>query len=173
MPLIENRDARAALTHLTKVLARVAKLDARVVILERFHLTHAFRTGASLREFRTLETAMLRDFHPLLVLLTVSENALPERILATTALRGASWAKGKQGSDAERVSYYSHQQRRLIQLARCSRLPLLVLDTTGREWAGYASGVLRWLDSLGSEEACSPHQEAGRESADGPPRQCC
>lgn len=134
MPLIENRESRKAVEHLSMVLDEIEKQPAKALIIDRFHLTHAFRTGASLPLFGEIEKRISEEYKPLIVLLHMKEDVISDRIKETAALRGTSWAKGKQGPLEEKVAYYKDQQRSLVDLIKQSGLSTLIVDTTDKDW---------------------------------------
>lgn len=134
MPLIENKEPRKAVGHLTAVLDEMEKQPTTVFIVDRFHLTHAFRTNASLSFFDGIEERITKAFKPLIVLLQMNEDVIRERIEETALLRGSSWQKGRQGSLEEKVEYYKNQQRILIELTKRSHLPVMIVNTTDKDW---------------------------------------
>src|SRR5262245_52895276 len=98
MPLINNRDPIVARDHLTSVTAAWRSEGPRLRIVDRFHLTHAFRTGASLHDFSTIEDGLHAFGDMLLVLLVVDPARIKSRIEETAARRSDAWKKGAQGS---------------------------------------------------------------------------
>ena len=142
MPLIENKEPQKALEHLSMVLDEVGKQSANVFIIDRFHLTHAFRTGSSLSVFSGLEKSISAQYNALIVFLQMDEGVISDRIKETASFRGSSWAKGKQGSHVEKVVYYKEQQRKLIELIRQSSLPVLAVDTTNKDWSRCVANIL-------------------------------
>lgn len=147
MPLIDNKDVKVALVHLKKILDEVASLETSTIILDRFHLTHAFRTNTNMNAFEEVEKSLLDNSNPIIVLLTIGEGVVQSRIIESQKIRGVRWAKGKQGSLEEKVAYYTDQQQKLKQLIIESRLPVLQLDTTEKEWGEYAETIISHLDS--------------------------
>jgi thymidylate kinase len=142
MPLIENKEPQKAVEHLSAVLDEIEKQSAGAFIVDRFHLTHAFRTSASISLFDEIEKRIHKQYKPLIVLLQMDEGVISDRIKETAALRGASWAKGKQGSLEEKVAYYKDQQRLLSELIKQSSLPTLILDTTDKDWSRCIADIL-------------------------------
>lgn len=134
MPLIENKEPQKAVERLMAILDGVEKQSATVFLVDRFHLTHAFRTGASLSFFDGVEERTIKICRSLIMLLQMDEDVIFERIKETALLRGASWQKGKRGSLEEKVEYYKNQQRILIELAKQSRLPSMIVNTTDKDW---------------------------------------
>ncbi|MFH1620471.1 MAG: hypothetical protein ABIB04_00080 [Patescibacteria group bacterium] len=135
MPLIENKEPQKAVEHLSTVLDEIEKQSTKAFIVDRFHLTHAFRTSASLSLFGEIEKRINEEHKPLIVMLQMNEKVISDRIKETAALRGTSWAKGKQGSLEEKVAYYKDQQRKLVELIKQSNLPVVIVDTSDKDWS--------------------------------------
>lgn len=142
MPLIENKDPQKAVAHLAAVLDEMEKQSADTFIVDRFHLTHAFRTGAPLSFFSGIEERIIKAFKPLIAVLHMNEEVIRERIEETALLRGSSWQKGKQGSLEEKVEYYKNQQHILIELVKQSRLPSMTVNTSDKDWSRCISEIL-------------------------------
>lgn len=142
MPLIENKELQKAVEHLSTVLDEIEKQSAKAFIVDRFHLTHAFRTNVSLPLFGKIEEKLAKTYQSLIVLLQMDEDVISERIEETALLRGSSWAKGKQGSLEEKVEYYKNQQQILIQLTKQSRLSSMIVNTTDKDWSRCVREVL-------------------------------
>lgn len=144
IPLIENKEPQKAVEYLAAVLNEIEKQPAKAFIVDRFHLTHAFRTSASLFLFDKIEKRISEKHRPLIVLLKMDEDLISDRIKKTIALRGVSWAMGKQGSLEEKIVYYKNQQRALVELMKQSGLPTVAVDTTNKDWSRY---VVKFLES--------------------------
>ena len=149
MPLIENKEPQKAVEHLTAVLYGMEKQSAGTFIVDRFHLTHAFRTGAPLSFFSGIEERISKAFKSLIVVLQINEEVIRERIEETALLRGSSWQKGKQGSLEEKVEYYKNQQRILMDLTKQSHLPSIVINTTDKDWPRCIREVLSQVSRSG------------------------
>ena len=142
MPLIENKEPQKAVERLAAVLDEMEKYPTTVFVVDRFHLTHAFRTGAPLSFLSGIEERVIKTYKSLIVLLEMDEDVIRERIEETALLRGSSWQKGKQGSLEEKVEYYKNQQRILIELTKQSRLPSMTVNTTDKDWSRCISEIL-------------------------------
>jgi hypothetical protein len=118
--------------------------EARFV-LERFHLSY-YALLPDWTLYETYERALER-LGCASVLLTVDPSALAERSLERADRRGTGWTEGMiahYGSrDAALAAIARSQQRRLDALA-LTRLPTLVIDTTGQAWDAYAQEILSW-----------------------------
>lgn len=141
MPLIENKDAEVAQDHLKHVCEQLMQMDEELILIDRLHLTHAFRTHSELSIFASTENFLLQHFSILLVLLVIDEGSIKFRIEDAQNRRGPLWKHGKEGSLDEKVQYYIKQQRQLITYAQESTLPHIQIDTTGQWWDEYADVI--------------------------------
>lgn len=86
------------------------------------------------------------------VLLTIDPAALAARSLDRADRRETDWTEGMiahYGSrDATLAEIARSQQRRLDALT-LTRLPTLVIDTTGQAWDDYAREILKWWPNAG------------------------
>ncbi|MEI7512466.1 MAG: hypothetical protein WCK01_03335 [Candidatus Uhrbacteria bacterium] len=137
MLLINNIDPQEAVKHLSVVLDEIEEQPARAFIIDRFHLTHAFRTSVDLSSFDEIEKRIIDKYKPLIALLQIHEDAISSRIEEASVLRGASWVKGKQGSLEEKIVYYKNQQRELMKLIKQSNLPFVIIETSDKDWSRY------------------------------------
>ncbi len=144
-PLIDNRDPEIANRFLEALLPVFRRQSAENVIVDRLHLTHAFRTHTSLEPFAHFEHALQAIADPLLVLLTVDPEQIKQRLEETMLFRKDTWNKGAQGTIEERVAYYQEQQTRLLQLRTESRLETLAINTTDKNWDRCAASIITHL----------------------------
>lgn len=141
MDLIDNRDKDTALQHLRNVLAEIKSRDVDWIIIDRFHFTHAFRTGSNLQAFSKIESELKKIGKVSIVLLAVDEDHIRERIEETVERRKGKWKKGAKGSLEEKTTYYTDQQKRLLEFAKQTDLPLLAINTTAKDWEKYAEKI--------------------------------
>ncbi|MBP7075287.1 MAG: hypothetical protein KBA81_07895 [Rhabdochlamydiaceae bacterium] len=134
MPLIENRDQVAAIDYLRKLITVFKKETADYLIIDRFHLTHAFRSHASLKEFSSIEESLRELGETLLVLLTIDTDSIKARIEETMSYRRDQWKKGAQGTLEEKAIYYAEQQEQLKRFQQVTTLPSIIIDTTNKDW---------------------------------------
>jgi thymidylate kinase len=144
MGLIENKSPKTAYEHLNALLGGLEGRQDTTFIIDRFHLTHAFRTNTPIAFFGDIENR-LNGGTVLLVLLTVDPQKIKERIEETTKIRAGGWSKGKDGTIEERVDYYASQQEKLKELFTGSALPKIAIDTTEKSWDAYAKEILTRL----------------------------
>lgn len=134
MPIFDEKDPRIGAEYLSGVLEEIRGEGSETVIIDRFHITQAFRTRSPLSEFQMLERRLCEIRQPFLILLSIQEEAILSRIQETDAYRAGTWLKKKQGTYEERAEYYKEQQRVLKQRAKESSLPALIIDTTDKDW---------------------------------------
>lgn len=142
MPLIDNRNPDTARSYLRRLIEALKSNPAALVIVDRFHLTHAFRTGTDLVEFGSIEDELCELGDVTVVFLQIGRSAIKGRICEAMHRRQGAWQNGKQGSLEERTGYYSKQQDELLALLEKSKLPRLIVDTTEKDWARYADEIV-------------------------------
>lgn len=145
IPIFEENDSRIAAEHLSGVLEEMRDERAETVIIDRFHLTQAFRTRLPSSEFQALEKRLCEMAHSFLVLLSIKEEAILNRIKETDEYRAGAWVKKKQGTYEERTEYYKEQQRILKQRVKESSLPVLILDTTDKDWDRCLNEIIEFI----------------------------
>jgi hypothetical protein len=139
MPIVDNRDPRKALRHLESIIQKVEGSPSEVVIIDRLHLTHAFRTDSDLESFSDIEAKLKTLGDAQIILLTNRQDAIRDRIEETIKYREGGWMQGARGAESieEKTAYYTDQQERLVELADVTTLPCTVIDTTGKNWPSY------------------------------------
>src|SRR3989344_736664 len=110
MPVIDNKSVGVASDYLKKQLENLCKEETDVIIVDRFHFTHIFRTNAEIKHFREIELFLSNSFEAYVVLLTIGDDKIKDRILKAMEMRGSKWAKGRRGTIEEKVKYYMEQQ---------------------------------------------------------------
>lgn len=144
-PLIDNRDPGLAFDFLESLLPTLREQRAEYVIVDRLHLTHAFRTRITLEPFTAFERALQAIGKPLLVLLTVATEQIGPRLEETIRFRKDTWKKGASGTIEERIAYYQDQQTRLMQLQSESCLETLTVNTTDKNWDRCTASIIAHL----------------------------
>ncbi|MFX0576932.1 hypothetical protein [Nocardia nepalensis] len=85
----------------------------------------------------------LADLGLHLIALQVPETRIQEQCVESTRQhRSPKWARYLEGfgdTDLSRAEYICHAQRRLMSWVSTSPLPCTVIDTTDRDWDGYAT----------------------------------
>ena len=149
MPLIDNRDEKIANEHLLSLFQTITKSNVSNIILDRFHLTHAFRTKADIQNFVNIESELEELGHILVVFLTIKQNVIRGRIKETIGYRKDDWNKGGQGVGTldEKVEYYTTQQITLRNLVTKSSLKYMEIDTTKKDWSSAVTKILNKLSA--------------------------
>ncbi|MDO8572021.1 MAG: hypothetical protein Q7R79_05060, partial [bacterium] len=142
MPLIDNVSKKIALRHLTTIIGKMKRSKKDVIIVDRFHFTHAFRTKSNISHFLEIEKELASNFNCLIVVLTVDLSTLRKRILRTDRIRGDAWSKGKKGTINDRITYYSSQQKILLEFAKKTSLPMQVVNSTDMDWERIVYGII-------------------------------
>ena len=145
MPLIDNNDKGIALRHLKNLIRGLKTESVEYLILDRFHFTHAFRTESRLMYFSDVESMLEELGDVLVVLLTIKEENIRERIEETIRHRKGGWNKGGRGASTidEKVTYYTEQQNELLSLQKESRLSSIVIDTSDKHWDKYVEQIVK------------------------------
>lgn len=139
IPFFSNKDRDIAIHHLSEMASNLPQSD--ITIIERFHLTHSFRTNTPLDYFKSIEEEFLQKYDVTVYLLTILEEHIRARIEETSRARGALWKHRKEGSLDERTEYYQVQQRYLLREAKNSCLQVIAIDTTKKEWLTYVQNI--------------------------------
>lgn len=144
MPLISNQNPQTALDFLLKIIqTKIPETD--FLIIDRLHLTHAFKTNSDLEFFDLVENWLVEN-NTKLVILTIDKNEIYQRIEQSFGHRDTSWQEyvGKKGSVAEIKNYYQNQQEILLQTANISKLNYLKIDTTNSDFDRIAAEIVNF-----------------------------
>ncbi len=148
MPIFEEKNPHVVTDHLLGVLREINNEPAETIIIDRLHLTQTFRTRSPLSEFRAIEKLLCDTTHPFLILLSIQEEAILCRIKETDEYRAGTWVKKKQGTYEERTEYYKDQQLKLKQEVKESSLPVLILDTTDKDWDRCLNRIVEFIGGV-------------------------
>ncbi|MEK7655641.1 MAG: hypothetical protein AAB386_03110 [Patescibacteria group bacterium] len=152
MPIIDNRNIDIALAHLQKQIQTIVDSSAQNIIVDRFHLTHAFRTQSDLDAFSEIEDGLQKAGNVLIVLLTIDPERIRERVEETVLHRKDNWKKGAPGNIAGKAAYYAKQQEVLLSLLPISRLPSITINTSDKSWTDYADAIQKKLTIQNASE---------------------
>ena len=142
MPLIDNTATDIAATFLHDFLKKLSQYNEDTIIIDRFHFTHAFRTNSDISDFDFIEDTIAR-YTDHVILLTINDDVIKQRIDKAAQLRGGSWKKGKQGTIEEKAEYYKNQQTKLVEMSHKSRLWVYMLDTKNMDWPKLAAKIVK------------------------------
>ncbi|PIT92103.1 MAG: hypothetical protein COU08_04605 [Candidatus Harrisonbacteria bacterium CG10_big_fil_rev_8_21_14_0_10_42_17] len=130
MPLIKNESVNVSLEFLENYSRMLTNQHAEVLLVDRFHFTHAFRTQSDMHTFVTIERFLDRAFHTTVVLLSLNPEKIKKRIAYVENTRGKSWKYRKEGSPETVYQYYLDQQTYLRDLANDSLLDVLEVNSS-------------------------------------------
>ncbi len=119
-------------------------------VLERFHLSY-YALLPDWTLYEAYERALAR-LGCASVLLTLDPTALAARSLERVDRRGTDWTEGMiahYGSRDAALSAIARSQQRRLDALTLTRLPTLVIDTTGRAWDDDARDILKWWPNAG------------------------
>ena len=146
MGFIDNRSQEIAIKHLNKLLDSFETEKVENLLIDRFHFTHAFRTGSSLNDFSSIEQRLNSTGKALLVLLTIDDNSIKARIEETIRYRRGGWKKGAKGTIDEKVAYYTKQQQKLLEYKKITQLTTVTIDTSAKDWESCVESIVNKLE---------------------------
>lgn len=144
MPILDNTDKEVGLQLLSESLDDAINKDERVIIFDRFHFTHVFRTRSTIQDFAAVEQELLRH-NAVVLFLKVSEQDIPARIAWAIEHREKEWGEHvrRKGSMDEIIEYYKNQQRELEQVLTKTSLPVAVYDTSDLGFKRIAESIFK------------------------------
>ncbi len=143
MTIVENRRLEVASALMNNLLTEFRTAPVDVIITDRYHFTHIFRTRENLSSISELENSLIKDFNPHIFLLTIQEGKITERIQDARNRRG-KWL-GKKGTIEEKTKYYIDQQRKMCEFARQSKIPVTEIDTTDMNWPEITDTIINGM----------------------------
>ncbi len=149
MPILENTDKNTSIDFLKRVLADTLTTKKSIIIFDRLFFTHIFRTNSGIKDFKEIENILLK-YNTLLVLLTVEEDAIDQRIFEAMKYRDAKWKKfiKRKGTKKEIIDYYKNQQKFLRKLINQSALPNLIEDSTDLNFKRISKNIFEKLNTV-------------------------
>jgi hypothetical protein len=147
MPILDNTDRDESIDFLLKMLSNNFAKNVEVLIFDRLHFTHVFRTASEIGDFEKIENVLL-SYDILLVLLIIDEHKISERIQNTMLQRDQKWSKyvREKGNDAEIESYYIQQQKTLLKLVWQTKLPYIIENATDGNYVRIAEDILKKIN---------------------------
>lgn len=148
MQILENTDKSVSVKFLLKILNKFFALNKDVLIFDRLYFTHVFRTSSTIDDFAEIED-LLAGHDALLVLLTIDEQKISDRVQSAMLYRGQKWANfvRRKGNDSEIESYYVQQQQFLLKLSSKSRLPHVVENSTAGDFEKITKTILKKINN--------------------------
>lgn len=134
LPFLHNTKAEVSKRFLLNTIRKLFTMEKEgydVILIERFHLSHAVRLQQDIAFVREVEKELL-PLSPKVVLLKYDIECVDERITHSFQERDAKWTNYIQDRipDKNYSGYYARQLESFHSLLSQSFLPTLVLDTT-------------------------------------------
>jgi thymidylate kinase len=145
MVIVDNKDLAVSISYLNSLLAEVYDREYDLVIFDRLHLTHAFRTNGSIEDYRSIEEQLMEN-SPEIIFLEVQEHTIAERVKKASEHRDPLWKDylATKGKDFDEIAdYYMNQQRQQMELLKRSKIPYKVFDTTNHDYASVLEHILQ------------------------------
>jgi len=81
IPIPESTDRQVAINFLLNIFERIFNSSDKndVILFDRLYFTHVFRTNSNIDDFQEIENILSR-FDTTLVILTINEEKIPDRI---------------------------------------------------------------------------------------------
>ena len=144
MMIVESRRFEVANTLMHDLLTKFRTAPVDIILTDRYHFTHIFRTRENLSSISELEDTLIESFSPHVFLLTIQEEKISERVQDARNRRD-KWL-GKEGTIEKKTKYYIDQQQKMRELARQSKIPVTEIDTTNMNWIEITDKIIK--DSL-------------------------
>ncbi len=151
MGLLNNTDIEIAKKHLMEELQENLLRDVDVLIFDRFHLTHMFRTGPhkeAMKEVFAEIEKLLRKHATQICLLEFPLDQLDDRLAHTKEQRDEDWYNyltRKHRSCEEVKKYYIDQHQTLRELLKDSSLTTSIHDTSSKDFRKVAKAIFKTL----------------------------
>lgn len=142
MPVLYNEEVSASLELLEKAITEAFTRPQDVYIFDRLHLTHVARTESDIATFKSIEQ-LLGAYNPVIILLTVGEAKIPDRVRWALANRDESWVRHarRRESDEAIFAHYIEQQRDIVRIVGTSTLPHEIIDTSDLDFRAAAQHI--------------------------------
>lgn len=132
MSIVNDRRMETAHNLMHELLVKFENSPADFLITDRYHFSHTYRTEKNLDSVSEIENSLIKEFKAHIYLLTVDEEKIPARVQDSWNRRG-EWL-GKSGPIEEKTEYYIRQQQKMLELAKQSKIPVSIIDTTNMNW---------------------------------------
>ncbi|MDB4984348.1 MAG: hypothetical protein JWM20_527 [Patescibacteria group bacterium] len=145
MPIINNSNQEKASQHLEILLKEYLEANVDVLIFERLHLTHAYRTGTQdlKKGFGACEK-LLKKYWTKLCFLEVPESNISKRISSAMLHRKNNWVNYwelRERTPEEISNYYFKQQQQMREVLAQSNLSSMTFDTQNMDFERIADDI--------------------------------
>lgn len=129
IPLIDNVNIATATEFMETLIS--AELGECVNIIDRFHISHCFKTSRTLSAYKSVEKS-LSNYNPTLIMLRLNEECIFDRIESAAKYKNPDWIKymieNRGGSIAGVVDFLIGRQRLIEKLFSESSLEKEIID---------------------------------------------
>ena len=148
MKILDNKDENIALKHLESYKSRIESLKVDLLIIDRFHYTHIFRSNSNYEVFGELEKWLIQ-YDTKIIVMKMSFNEIMTRINLSLTHRDKSWGDyvSKKGDIDQIKQYYFSQQSKLFEICSGSILDNYMINTDDRDWQGYAKKIQKLINA--------------------------
>ncbi len=143
--IFTHLDPRKSLDEMHAFLKNECSQKGRVVVCDRFHISHLVITKGSLRDLEEIEEAM-KIYCPILVFLKIPEENVRERLLSAKSYRDNYWEdelRLRGETEDEAIAWFKGTQVNLFNLYQQSSLPKLLFDTSTTDFQNITTELLR------------------------------
>lgn len=153
----QHYDPKKSVEFLHSFLDGIKRDHDKVIICDRLHISHIAITNAD-EHLADIEK-QIRSHDPIIILLTVNEKIIDDRLQGAIKHRGQRWVDEmeRKGDRTESTSWFTNTQKRLLGLYGASELPKIMIDSSNSNFDGIADDIyekfIRKRESEFREEA--------------------
>ena len=132
MPILNNTDSKINCDYLKSILKKYfSNPTSDVIIFDRLYLSLIWRSKGNIKDFDEC-AELLKDKNAIICFMKIPEEKISERIKLALSHRDEKWIKyvKTKGDTTEKIiSYYSNQQKQLLELLKNISIPYQIFDT--------------------------------------------
>ncbi len=144
MATVDNTSLEVSIEYLNRLLSEVYDEEYNLVVFDRLHLTHAFRTNSGIEDYASIEEQLLKH-SPEIIFLEIRDSAIKERVKRASEHRDPAWKEyiTTKGKDFDEIAdYYIKQQKRQKELLKQSKISYRIFDVTEHHYAPVLEYIL-------------------------------
>jgi len=144
MPILNNTDSKINCDYLKSILKKYfSNPTSDVIIFDRLYLSLIWRSKGNIKDFDECGQ-LLKDRNAIICFMKIPEEKISERIKLALSHRDEKWIKyvKTKGDTTEKIiSYYSNQQKQLLELLKNISIPYQIFDTTDMDFQSIAQEI--------------------------------
>lgn len=140
--IFSHLDSKRSYDFLVNFIKEIANKD-KIFVCDRLHLSHAAITNWEQSDLMKIEAELLKH-NPLLIMLVIDEKHIKVRLEGAIQHRGDQWATemDRRGrNDNSHIEWFTGTQNRILDLYNASKLPKVIFDTSGANFAEIAMKI--------------------------------